>query len=717
MNVRTIVLVFLILCALTCQANCIHINPIWKYNTGNYIISSISISPDGKYVIASNRCFMFFLKDGMPLWTHRTGGYVKSVAVSKDGRYVVAGGWGIYVFDKHKNLVWKYKFNGVVSSVAISADGKYTVAGFNNYVYLFKDGKLMWKFYTSGFVSSVAIDKNGSYVVACTLNGHVYFFDVHGNLLWKRKVAGNVYSVSISSNGDYVAVGGNMYKLFVFDKNGKLLWKSNTPGCVDSVAISDKYVVAGVYNCNCIYLFNIKGKLILEKELATFNKSVNNNFTSVYYPVYVSMSKNYIAVGYNRTICVFDVSKLRLQPFTLVSTTQKPVQKQLTAQKNVQKINRYNLTQKFLKENKLNKLKINVKILKIYKIKGSWIKSLSISQKGYTSAGDNIGNIYFFDRNGNLLWSFKLSNKPVLTAISSDGRYVVGCYANNVCVFYDGKLLWKYKTEDDITSVVISPNDTNIILGDDGGRIYFFSKNGKLLWEKTIYSTYNGILAKNGITSIVSSSNGKYIAISNGYSLFVYNKYGKELWNRNKVYSIVLAISLDGNYIIAGSFNGSVYFFDSSGNLLNTYKFITMITDISINGNYVAISCLGYVALFKSGKLLWFHRFGVVKSISVCNYSGKALLAIGNYTGNVFLIDEAGNTVWKYNTKNFTNNIKTNGKLIVFSSGNKIYFVSVSKQGNKQSISVFYNWIKEKILVIVELTKWLKEKIFNILKI
>ncbi len=716
MNVRTIVLAFLILCVLMCQANCIRINPVWKYNTGNYIISSISISPDGKYVIASNRSFMFFLKDGKLLWTHRTGGYVKSVAVSKDGRYVVAGGWGIYVFNKHKNLVWKYKFNGVVSSVAISADGRYTVAGFNNWVYLFKDGKLMWKFYTSGFVSSVAIDMNGSYVVACTLNGYIYFFDVHGNLLWKFDTRDHIICVSISSNGDYVAVVDDMY-LYVLNKNGKLLWESNALGHdADSVAISDRYVVVGDYGY--IDLFNSKGKLILEKELATFSKWVNNRcFIAGAYPVYVSTSKNYIAVGYNRTICIFDVSKLRLQPFTLVSTTQKPVQKQLTAQKNVQKINRYNFTQKILKENKLNKLKINIKILKIYKIKGSWIKSLSVSQKGYTSAGDNIGNIYFFDRNGNLLWSFKLSNKPVLTAISSDGRYVVGCYANNVCVFYNGKLLWKYKTEDDITSVVISPNDTNIILGDDGGCVYFFSKNGKLLWEKTIYSTYNGILAKNGITSIVSSSNGKYIAISNGYSLFVYNKYGKELWNRNKVYGIVLAISLDGDYIIAGSFNGNVYFFDSSGNLLNTYKFITMITDISINGNYVAISCLGYVALFKSGKLLWFHRFGVVKSISVCNYSGKALLAIGNYTGNVFLIDEAGNTVWKYNTKNFTNNIKTNGKLIVFSSGNKIYFVSISKQGNKQSISVFYNWIKEKILVIVELTKWLKEKIFNILKI
>ena len=86
------------------------------------------------------------------------------------------------------------------------------------------------------------------------------------------------------------------------------------------------------------------------------------------------------------------------------------------------------------------------------------------------------------------------------------------------------------------------------------------------------------------------------------------------------VYSV--AISSDGNYIVAGSGDDYVYFFDKNGNLLWKYKTEGNVHSVAISadGNYIVagsggtdsnLNHYGYVYLFdKNGNLLWKYKTG-----------------------------------------------------------------------------------------------------------
>jgi outer membrane protein assembly factor BamB len=364
----------------------------------------------------------------------------------------------ILVFGDRINLEWYYK--SYIESVAISSDGKYIVAGGQQdtngngrldtgYICFFdKNGSLLWIYKTGDyFVNSVAISSDGKYIVAGSSRGYVYFFDKDGNLLWKHKTKGCVNSVSITPSGEYVVVGsGN--KVYFFDKNGSLLWKYGTKGCVirnesigspvntpkaligidwnseiRSVAITPdgKYVVAGSdgnyivvgseghYDMNrhgYVYFFDKNGNLLWKH---TTGHCV--------YSVAISSDGNYVVARGWGNVCFFDKSG--------------------------------NL---------------------LWKYKTGWVESVAISSDGkYVIVGswedtDNdrfldLGYVCFFDKNGNLLWKYKTGNYFVSSvAITPDGNYIVAggwkdidrdAYPDkgNVYLFdKNGNLLWKYKT-------------------------------------------------------------------------------------------------------------------------------------------------------------------------------------------------------------------------------------------------------------------------------
>ena len=120
-------------------------------------------------------------------------------------------------------------------------------------------------------------------------------------------------------------------------------------------------------------------------------------------------------------------------------------------------------------------------------------------------------------KNG-LLWSYEdyvqdlpsILLRTIMVAISSDGGYVVagtgGCCRlehGGVVYFFDrnGKLLWSYETDSDVESVAISSDGEYVVAGR-WGEVYFFDRSGKLLWS---YKT------DNGVESVAMSSDGRYV--------------------------------------------------------------------------------------------------------------------------------------------------------------------------------------------------------------
>ena len=148
------------------------------------------------------------------MWKYKTGGSVWSVSITPDGEYVVAGSRDkhAYLFNKKGELLWKYETGGDVYSVSITPDGEYVVAGSrDNHVYLFnKKGELLWKYETDDEVESVSITPDGEYVVAESYNDNVYLF-VSSQAM--SKIINNyyIYAYGITILGILTIIGGKYY--------------------------------------------------------------------------------------------------------------------------------------------------------------------------------------------------------------------------------------------------------------------------------------------------------------------------------------------------------------------------------------------------------------------------------------------------------------------------------------------------------------------------
>jgi parallel beta-helix repeat protein len=170
-----------------------------------------------------------------------------------------------------------------------------------------------------------------------------------------------------------------------------------------------------------------------------------------------------------------------------------------------------------------------------------------------------------------------------------------------------------------------------------------------LLWKyKTGGSVYG----------VSVSCDGSYIAATSfdGYVYF-FNRSGNLLWKYKREFrwNEGVSVSCDGNYIAAGS-GGAVYFFNRSGNLLWKYwtetggKSVDSVS-VSSDGSYIAAGSLfdGYVYFFgRSGDLLWKHKIGRVRSVSVS--SDGSYIAAGSDDRHVYFFNRSGNLLWKHET-------------------------------------------------------------------
>jgi len=252
---------------------------LWRYHITRGI-GSVSISSDGKYIVAgSHDGYIYFFDKNFTgnsyLWRYFTGFCFDSVAISADGNYVVTGNdegqlgaqGEVFLFDKNLTggtYLWKYRIGGYVRTVDISKDGSYMVAGSGKdgyNVYFFDrnltGGDCLWKYQVDRFALHVSVSAYGDYVAVGSYGttpssyGNVYLFDNNGTYLWSHSFSHYAFYALLSNDGGYLiaAIGnGDVYK---FDKEGTLLWEYPTGGDgfshAKQCAISDdgNYIAAG----------------------------------------------------------------------------------------------------------------------------------------------------------------------------------------------------------------------------------------------------------------------------------------------------------------------------------------------------------------------------------------------------------------------------------------------------------------------------------------
>jgi len=289
------------------------------------------------------------------------------------------------------------------------------------------------------------------------------------------------------------------------------------------------------------------------------------------------------------------------------------------------------------------------------------------------------------------------------------------------------KLMWKYKTGESVESVSVSPDGSYIAAGSrDDGNVYFFNREGKLLWKHKPPGVIGGCDA---VGAISVSSDGSYIAVGGDYVLFLFSREGKLLWSYETGWGVrdvsvssngsyiveaddaglvrlfsregerlwsksgcYVDISSDSSFIAVGDDDGSVSLLNREGKLLWSQKitdFGVVVTSISSDGSYIAAS--SYVSIGscdnqnvyffnKQGKLLWSYNIGNdVRSISVS--SDGSYIAVGPEDDNIYLLNKEGKLLCKYETSGWVDSVSvsSDGFYIVAGSDNNIYFIAHEK--------------------------------------
>jgi PGF-CTERM protein len=228
--------------------------PLWTYELSPRTVHALSISGNGKYIVAGSidgRIYMFNTSNNTPIWTADVGNGISGgmLSISDTGEYIAVGsGENIYLFSKDSNLpIWSTSVVGAgvygwISNVAISGDGSTLVVGAGRkiYCYAIPDGKLLWEY------------KIGSYI---------------DELLWKyvRIVTHvGVERISLSSTGDRILVvtGGDTSFgkegiAFLFGKStNKPLWRFQTDDYLICGDISQNGKLIAFGGSNKVYFFN-----------------------------------------------------------------------------------------------------------------------------------------------------------------------------------------------------------------------------------------------------------------------------------------------------------------------------------------------------------------------------------------------------------------------------------------------------------------------------
>lgn len=281
------------------------------------------------------------------------------------------------------------------------------------------------------------------------------------------------------------------------------------------------------------------------------------------------------------------------------------------------------------------------------------VRQVTLSRDGeraglvlYDPLQNNKGEFDYFDRAGNLLWTYPLKNAFGFASLSGDGGVVALGDGNRISFFNT--------TGNRIGTTVLEGVPWNVAISDDGsiaaaginkrdfsGNLYAIGQDGTILWssstryrfEETAVSGDGGYIAGTEsnrlryftaggdrlfsfnsspkFSGIAVSDNGAYIAASSQYYLRYFNASGARLWQyevpslptRSGPYVGHLTMSGDGGYISVTTEGNRTLFFDRSGTILWQQENPSWIvsTCLSRNGKFLAQGTEQEIRYFDTG--------------------------------------------------------------------------------------------------------------------
>lgn len=186
-----------------------------------------------------------------------------------------------------------------------------------------------------------------------------------------------------------------------------------------------------------------------------------------------------------------------------------------------------------------------------YKLDSTTSSSPYVSEET-TYIGDDSGNIYAINNQGNLKWKYKTSGKIKSSPVVHNKVLYVGSndktlYAINTIT---GELLWEFYADSPINSVPAVVGDT-LYFGTDSGK--FFAVNINTYQEKWTFK------ADKAIYSSPAVINNKVVFGSMDKKLYALDLKGQKVWDFTTKGEIEASPTIVDNYVYIGSFDKNIY--------------------------------------------------------------------------------------------------------------------------------------------------------------
>ena len=223
-----------------------------EWDKGGFLagLYGIDISEDGSNITAVDRRNVYFFNKGSSneVWNENFAAQeMSTVSISPDGRYIAAGTFSgnVYVFlTSNKDDVWYHSdaLDGKITGIDFSGDSSHLVIGTDSgrvHVYPSSGGDPITMFQPNE-VTCVSAGLNSKYYTYGTEEGMLTVFDgIVGSDIWQKNIGGVVTDCTFNGKGTYVFAGSDNKKLVLANvTTGDEVWRVNAVSAVTSVSLS-----------------------------------------------------------------------------------------------------------------------------------------------------------------------------------------------------------------------------------------------------------------------------------------------------------------------------------------------------------------------------------------------------------------------------------------------------------------------------------------------